>query len=306
MALPSPGFLLPFVTGGFAAGIACLGLRPWGLRSGWVSRGGSDRAGPGGVPTTGGWGMMIGCAAGAAVAIAAGRPMGPVGPPLALLAGFGLIGAIDDARGLTPLLRLAAEFALAGGIVLLVGGGALPVAVLCVAGANAVNMADNADGLVAATAGLSLLSLAAAHPWAAAGAGALGAFLIWNRPPARLYLGDAGALPLGALGAWLLAPGNLIAGVFTAGYLLFDPLYAVAGRLRARRAPWVGGVDHPSHDLTRLLGCWPRAWGLILAVHAVSVAAGLAIRGGWPPAPVASPVAVAWAALWWIARRGRR
>lgn len=167
-------------------------------------------------------------------------------------------------------------------------------AFLVVAGANAFNMCDNSDGLAAGVGTIALLGVfclrtLAGGPdgvaWVSlAAAGALIGFLYWNRPPARIYLGDAGTLPMGALVAWglITLPGVarievLLALPLTAGYLLFDPLLAVQGRLARRRAPWRGGVDHPAHDLRPVLGGWPTAWAVILAVQIFSVATAVAL-----------------------------
>ena len=73
---------------------------------------------------------------------------------------------------------------------------------------NGANMVDGSDGLctVSSAAALLVLGLAARNQgqpelWllAIAGAGACCGFLYWNRPPARIYLGDAGSLGLGFL-----------------------------------------------------------------------------------------------------------
>ncbi len=168
------------------------------------------------------------------------------------------------------------------------------VAFVLVAGANAFNMCDNSDGLAAGTGTIALLGVfclrsAAGGPDGVAwlsltAAGALIGFLYWNRPPARVYLGDAGTLPMGALVAWglITIPGGARWEVFvalplTAGYLLFDPLLAVQGRLARRRAPWRGGVDHPAHDLRPVLGGWPAAWAVILAAQLFSAAMAVAV-----------------------------
>ncbi|MCK4302967.1 MAG: hypothetical protein KAY24_01875, partial [Candidatus Eisenbacteria sp.] len=251
--------------------------------------------------------------------------------PLAIiLLGFAFLGALDDARGLSPLVRLLVEVGLVGvallfmpplwmGLDSLPGTRGLLAVFLIVTGANAFNMSDNADGLAAGTGCLSFLaaylvpglpgSLALA---ALAAAGALAGFLFWNRPPARLYLGDVGTLPLGALLACALViraePLSVIqalAALLMAGYLIFDPLYAVAGRLGRGRAPWKGGVDHPSHDLRRLFGRWPPAWRLILGVHAFSVLTGWGVMIGILPSAAIPVGLLSWSALLVVAMRGR-
>lgn len=73
---------------------------------------------------------------------------------------------------------------------------------------NLYNFMDGSDGLAGGQAVIGFLALAAmadthgvpvlAMP-ALAIAGAAAGFLVWNRPPARMFLGDAGAIPLGFL-----------------------------------------------------------------------------------------------------------
>lgn len=124
-----------------------------------------------------------------------------------------VVGLGDDARGLPPTLRLAVQ--LLSGLLLALGGltfaplGALGPFVV-VAGvpalANAVNLTDGQDGLAA---GLSLVSIlgmwaiigtaGAVDGVAASSVGALLGFLVWNRPPAAVFLGDGGAYAVGGL-----------------------------------------------------------------------------------------------------------
>ncbi len=182
--------------------------------------------------------------------------------PLAVTVLFALLGAFDDLRGLKDTqgvgwlarYKLPWQFALGlVGAVALYGAGAprsvmipflrqslvlgavyVPVAtVATVATANAVNFNDGLDGLAAGGAALAFAAYgviaAASVPsdtalaaLCAAFVGALLAFLWYNVHPARLFMGDTGALALGAgLAAvalltdqWLLLP--LIGAVFVA------------------------------------------------------------------------------------------
>jgi UDP-GlcNAc:undecaprenyl-phosphate GlcNAc-1-phosphate transferase len=297
------------------------------------------------VPLLGGLGVLAGLAAGLAAGWAIARLVGAPGPaalpPLfpalawgGLVAGYALLGLCDDLAGLSPAARLGLETA--GALVVLVAlhpgplpGGAgwvrvLATAAILVGGTNAFNLADNADGLAAGTGLLALAGCAAylapdpERTWAAAaalaGAGALGGFLVWNRPPARLYLGDGGALAAGVLLAALLVtaprpPGSatgVLALPFLAGYLVVDPAYAILGRLARGAAPWRGGVDHLSHDLGAAMRGWPRAWRAILVVQVFSVVSALGVLRGVLPAWALAATACPWAVLWWAGTRGRR
>jgi UDP-GlcNAc:undecaprenyl-phosphate GlcNAc-1-phosphate transferase len=85
-------------------------------------------------------------------------------------------------------------------------------------------------------------------------------FLLWNRPPARIYMGDAGALFLGILIATLtirLHPETHTKWVsFSTPILLLavpilDTSVAVISRLSRGVSPFQGGRDHLSHRLMR-------------------------------------------------------
>lgn len=95
-----------------------------------------------------------------------------------------------------------------------------PVAVFAIAGSlNAVNLTDGLDGLAGGLAVIALLGVALLVPGAAAGeravamtlVGGLLAFLVFNRHPASIFMGDTGALGLGAaLAAMAIQQGWLI------------------------------------------------------------------------------------------------
>ncbi len=95
-----------------------------------------------------------------------------------------------------------------------------PLAVIAiVATANAVNITDGIDGLAGGLSAIALAAMALLLPGAPAGekavamtlAGALVAFLVYNRYPARVFMGDTGALAIGyALAAMAIQQGFLI------------------------------------------------------------------------------------------------
>ena len=195
-----------------------------------------------------------------------------------------LIGLIDDWRGLPALPRLLIEIAAAGVLVVHVPafrfpflgeqalGSVLPSVLWIVALTNAFNFLDNMDGLTGgmaafALAGLGLMALHADHlPGAALSLvliGALVGFLLYNFPPASVFMGDAGGLFLGfmvsglsvLLSHSLSGPGFHPAHQFAPLLVLSVPLYdlvTVLGiRLRAGAPPWVGDNNHISHRLVR-------------------------------------------------------
>lgn len=95
------------------------------------------------------------------------------------------------------------------------------------AGSNAFNLTDGSDGLSAGAgalvfATLALLALLAHHPSAALMpavlVGALAGFLIYNRYPARIFMGDTGSLGLGTA---------MVASAMVTGFLWYLPLLAL-------------------------------------------------------------------------------
>ncbi len=187
-----------------------------------------------GTPTMGGLVFVVALAA--AFAVARGALLGDLVVLVVLCAA---IGAVDDIvkvrggvnRGLPARTKLLAT-ALAATIFLRAVDGqpSLPSDVLFHAGSfaivaphwlwfvlgvlavtgtvHAVNLTDGLDGLAAGTmipplVLFALVGAATGVPAAAiaasTGAGACAAFLIFNRHPARLFMGDTGSLALGAL-----------------------------------------------------------------------------------------------------------
>jgi phospho-N-acetylmuramoyl-pentapeptide-transferase len=191
-----------------------------------------------GTPTGGGVLFVILAIAGGLLATLAGH-QGALPASAGLLAG-GLIGFADDrtklrvgSEGIPARIKLAAEFLLAVPVAALSLQGAqhqlwlpstpwllYPLAVVAVVGcANAVNLSDGMDGLAAGLSIIALPAIVLLLPSAPAGEkavgmtlfGALVAFLIFNRYPARIFMGDVGALAIGyALAAMAIQQGFLI------------------------------------------------------------------------------------------------
>jgi UDP-GlcNAc:undecaprenyl-phosphate GlcNAc-1-phosphate transferase len=135
---------------------------------------------------------------------------------------------------------------------------------------NSINFFDNLDGGAAGTTAVTALalsfltiengqSLIAALSIVVAGS-TLG-FLIWNKSPARIYMGDAGALFLGFLIATLTIRFDPLTSSSITSFSLpllllaipiLDTTVAVISRLRRRISPFQGGKDHLSHRLIRI------------------------------------------------------
>ena len=160
------------------------------------------------VPRSGGIAMMAGVFAGFAL----------MQTPLAVVLSAAVLVAFshfDDALGLPIALRLAAQLAAATAFAYsTLPAIALPVLVPLILGilwmTNLYNFMDGADGLAGGMTllGFSFLGTGASMSGdealaidCAIVAAAGGAFLLFNFPPARLFMGDAGSIPLGFLAA---------------------------------------------------------------------------------------------------------
>lgn len=232
---------------------------------------------------------------------------------------LGVVGLLDDLFTLRPAPRLAAEIfaalmaAGAGARVHLLGGGPVDIAltvVWLVVVTNAFNLVDNMDGAAGGIASAAALALAftaglngqvLVGGLAAVVAGTCLAFTLYNWHPARIFMGDAGALPLGyllaAIALKLRFPVPHVASVtavvlFTAP-ALFDTTLVVISRSRRHVPVYVGGTDHTSHRLLRLGWSTHVVAGLITAMSALCGGLGVLVgRGVVPALPVAVPVAV--------------
>jgi UDP-GlcNAc:undecaprenyl-phosphate GlcNAc-1-phosphate transferase len=264
------------------------------------------------TPRIGGLGIALGIAAGAIVA-------GVDGPEAALLlAAAALLGVsvADDVRSLPALARLGAHAA-AGAVAVAIATPNLspPLFVACVVGVawatNLYNFMDGADGLAGAMSlvGFGTLAIAAAS-FGEAGlaatcalvAAASAGFLGHNFPPARIFMGDAGSIPLGFLAAALGLRG-WSSGAWPAWFplLVFSPFavdatLTLVRRALARERFWEA---HRSHYYQRLvLAGWSHR-RLALSAGALMIAVGgsalAARRGGFM---LQCGTILAWAALY--------
>jgi UDP-N-acetylmuramyl pentapeptide phosphotransferase/UDP-N-acetylglucosamine-1-phosphate transferase len=179
-------------------------------------------------------------------------------------------GAIDDIRPLPVRLRLALQCAAVGLVLAFIPAGSriipeLPLwierAGLLLGGVWFVNLTNFMDGIdwmtvaeaVPVVGSIILLGLLGAVPTppvtvAVALFGAIIGFAPFNKPVARLFLGDVGSLPIGLLLAWLLfhvaASGHLAAAVLLPLYYLADTALTLLRRALAHEQIWQAHRSH--------------------------------------------------------------
>ena len=195
---------------------------------------------------------------------------------------LGLIGFIDDKKHLTPLSRFIAQ-TFAGvftALVLIltktVGNptnskflDALLTIIWVVGICNAINFFDNMDGAAGGISALSgfgfaIIGLQNGQYFVAAFglvlSGACVGYLFWNWNPAKIYMGDAGALFIGIILAALAVRvdpvsvsgiGAFFVPICVLALPILDTTTVVIDRLRRKVSPFEGGLDHLSHRLRR-------------------------------------------------------
>lgn len=208
------------------------------------------------------------------------------------LSAFALIwftGLLDDIRPLTPSARLISQIVAAfllwragygfpnviGEVPSLIG--TIIVVIVLV---NSWNFVDGSDGLAAGVAAIAALAFfvatGRAHSSVAATlalsvAAACAGFLIWNFPPAKIFMGDAGSTLLGFAMAFFTLdfyrsnsaslPVALFP-VFVAALPVLDAVLAIVRRFRQAQSLVRGDRDH-SYDVLLARGWRPRSVALV-------------------------------------------
>ncbi len=195
---------------------------------------------------------------------------------------LGTMGLIDDLRSLSPWPRLVTQ-SMVGSIVafIIVQGGTIgtpfgtstintAVSIFWIVGiCNSINFFDNLDGAASGTVAIAALGVfiiafyrgqELVSALAIVTAGATVGFLMWNKSPAKIYMGDAGSLFLGVIisvATIRLNPGiastwmSLTIPIILLSVPLLDTCVAVFSRLARGLSPLTGGKDHLSHRLVR-------------------------------------------------------
>lgn len=263
------------------------------------------------TPRLGGIGVMA-----AFLPVAAWLGGAPFGVALGCAAGLAVLSAFDDWHSLPVAVRLAAHFAAALALSVSLMPAIGPAAAIGLVFAttwmtNLYNFMDGSDGLSGTMAllGFGTLSLAAAQgghlPLAlvcGAAASASAGFLAFNVPPARVFLGDAGSVPLGFLAAALGGCGAAIAAwppwfpVLVFSPFIVDATLTLAKRALRGERVWVA---HRSHYYQRLVlaGWSPRR--LLAAEFVVMLAASAsALAGLWGGEMLQCGILVGWSFLY--------
>ena len=193
------------------------------------------------------------------------------------------VGLWDDIKELQPWPRLIAQTSVGTAMALILiatdtMGFALgnqflnaAVSIFWIVGiTNSINFFDNLDGGAAGTVAIAsffLFLIANSEGQILVSAlaivvcGSTAGFLLWNKSPAKIYMGDAGALLLGIVMGVLtirLDPGvkpqalSLVIPIALLAIPILDTTVAVTSRLYRGISPFTGGRDHLSHRLMRI------------------------------------------------------
>jgi UDP-N-acetylmuramyl pentapeptide phosphotransferase/UDP-N-acetylglucosamine-1-phosphate transferase len=246
-----------------------------------------------------------------------------------------LTGAVDDIRGLHPAPRLLIQIFAVGLVIAALPDDFAVVpqlarpferALLLLGGVWFVNLVNFMDGIdwmtvaevVPVTAGVALLGFTNGAPAgtvmvAVALLGAIFGFAPFNRPVARLFLGDVGSLPIGLILGWLMlmlaGRDNLAAAILLPLYYLADATITLARRLIRREAIWEA---HRTHFYQRATDGGFSVEAIVVRVFVVNLAlAGLALITAIEPDPHVdlATVALGGALVAWLLltfQRGKR
>jgi UDP-N-acetylmuramyl pentapeptide phosphotransferase/UDP-N-acetylglucosamine-1-phosphate transferase len=240
----------------------------------------------------------------------------------AAVAFLAVVGAIDDIRTIEVAPRLIMQFIAVGAVVALLPSDLhilpmLPLwlerALLVLAGVWFVNLTNFMDGIdlmtatevVAIAIGLLLLALIGVLPVgpaivALALLGAIIGFAPFNRPVAKLFLGDVGSLPIGLLLFWLLVQlagrGQLAAALLLPLYYIGDATTTLVMRvvrgesiLQAHRGHFYQRATDVGWSVPEIIArialanallvvlALASAWVSLASAQVVAVAAGIAV-----------------------------
>jgi UDP-N-acetylmuramyl pentapeptide phosphotransferase/UDP-N-acetylglucosamine-1-phosphate transferase len=208
------------------------------------------------------------------------------------------LGAIDDIRPLPAGLRLILQAVVVAGVIYTLPDQLRVVPLLpwwlerlllLIGGlwfVNLVNFMDGIDWMTVAevipiTATLAALGMAGALPsygtvLALALGGAMIGFAYFNRPTAKVFLGDVGSLPIGLILGWLLllvaSGGHLVAAVVMPLYYLADATITLFRRMVRGEPFWQA---HRAHFYQRATDKGFTTMAVVARVFAVNIGLGI-------------------------------
>src|SRR5712671_1790731 len=289
------------ILAGLFSGGLIIALMPW-LKAYALARPNARSSHREPTPQGGGIAVIAATLAGAWLGVsftdttAAGTPDEFLALTIAALA-LAATGAVDDIRPLPVGLRLTLQCAAVGLVLAFIPAEARVIpelpwwverAGLLLGGVWFVNLTNFMDGIdwmtvaeaVPVAAAIILLGLLGAVPTppltvAVALFGAMIGFAPFNKPVARLFLGDVGSLPIGLLLAWLLfqvaANGHLAAAILLPLYYLADTALTLLRRALVREPIWQA---HRSHFYQRATDGGFSVHAIVLRVFLVNLALG--------------------------------
>lgn len=301
-----PADFVAFLVALCASLILTIPIRRLALRYGMVDKPGPRKVHAKPIPLLGGIAIYLGFV----LAVLLSRNAGPLSQVIGVLAGATLVavvGFLDDGGLLHHQIKLFVGMPLAAVILLVSGvraeffsafipdsaGVALDVAftIFWTVGITAAfSILDHMDGLCAGIAGIAagFFTLHAIFSGQTVvrilGAAVLGAalgFLRWNFNPAKIFMGDGGAMFLGFLMATLglkirpagaVFPVTWFVPILVLGVPVFDTTLISISRARRGLLPFTSpGKDHTAHRLSNL-GLGHR--GAVLVLYALAIASG--------------------------------
>lgn len=212
-----------------------------------------------------------------------------------------VVGVVDDRQPISGKLKLLAQITAA--LIVVYGGAnfsgislfgytlplgwiAIPLALFWLVGCiNAINLLDGLDGMASTVGIILLLTIGAQALFMDNGevavvsfvfAGALGGFLLFNLPPAKIFLGDSGSMLIGLVAGTLSVLGSskssstmvILVPVAIMTIPILDSTAALLRRKLTGRSMYDTDRNHLHHRLMLKVGC---NWRVLFFVAGMSI-----------------------------------
>jgi UDP-N-acetylmuramyl pentapeptide phosphotransferase/UDP-N-acetylglucosamine-1-phosphate transferase len=288
------------------------------------------------TPQGGGIAVIAGTLIVAGLVFAYVMPVKAAAVPLAVFGAtlfIAVVGLADDIKSIPVLPRLLLQAAAVGAIILAAPGEARIVpacplwierGMILLAGLWFVNLVNFMDGLdlmtvaeiVPITGAMVLLGWLGEFPLsgtvvAAALCGAMLGFAPFNRPVAKIFLGDVGSLPIGLLLGWCLLQlaydREFAAALLLPLYYLSDATLTLVRRMARREPFWAAHRSHFYQRATDNGYSVPRVVGEVFSLNiTLAILAVVSVKAGSVTAGLACLVAGAIAVTLVLHRFSRR